>query len=360
MYSIQQSEADFLLSSYRYELPPERIAQHPGERGASRLLVLDRETGKRIHSHFSHLLEYLPKGTLLIANNSRVVPARMIGQRPSGGKMEFLLLTPMPLLEQHGEGDGWHCAEADGLIKPAKNARIGDHLVFGDDLRVEVLAKGEFGRHRVRLHWTGDIRALFESRGHLPLPPYITHKLQDKNRYQTVYAKHEGSAAAPTAGLHFTPELLEQVKEMGVNIAHVTLHVGLGTFRPVKVDDVEKHHMHSEFYIVDEDQAKLINDTKKNGGRVIAVGTTSCRTLESATGEDGIVKATSGWTEIFIYPGYRFKCIDALITNFHLPESTLLMLVSALAGKEKIMHAYEVAVQERYRFFSFGDAMFIS
>ena len=193
----------------------------------------------------------------------------------------------------------------------------------------------------------------------MPLPPYITHKLQDKNRYQTVYAKHEGSAAAPTAGLHFTPELLEQVKEMGVNIAHVTLHVGLGTFRPVKVDDVEKHHMHSEFYIVEEDQAKLINDTKKNGGRVIAVGTTSCRTLESATGEDGIVKATSGWTEIFIYPGYRFKCIDALITNFHLPESTLLMLVSALAGKEKIMHAYEVAVQERYRFFSFGDAMMI-
>ena len=194
----------------------------------------------------------------------------------------------------------------------------------------------------------------------MPLPPYITHKLQDKNRYQTVYAKNEGSAAAPTAGLHFTPELLEQVKEMGVQIAHVTLHVGLGTFRPVKVDDVEKHHMHSEFYIVEEDQAKLINDTKKNGGRVIAVGTTSCRTLESATGEDGIVKATSGWTEIFIYPGYQFKCIDALITNFHLPESTLLMLVSALAGKEKIMHAYEVAVQEKYRFFSFGDAMFIS
>ena len=204
MYSIQQSEADFLLSSYRYELPPERIAQHPGERGASRLLVLDRETGKRIHSHFSHLLEYLPKGTLLIANNSRVVPARMIGQRPSGGKMEFLLLTPMPLLEQHGEGDGWHCAEADGLIKPAKNARIGDHLVFGDDLRVEVLAKGEFGRHRVRLHWTGDIRALFESRGHLPLPPYIKREdtKDDRGTYQTVYARDDkaGSVAAPTAG----------------------------------------------------------------------------------------------------------------------------------------------------------------
>ena len=359
MYYIKQSEADFLLSSYRYELPPERIAQHPGERGASRLLVLDRDTGKRIHSHFSHLLEYLPKGTLLIANNSRVVPARMIGQRPSGGKMEFLLLTPMPLLEQHGEGDGWHCAEADGLIKPAKNARIGDHLVFGDDLRVEVLAKGEFGRHRVRLHWTGDIRALFESRGHLPLPPYITHKLQDKNRYQTVYAKHEGSAAAPTAGLHFTKELLQQVQDAGVKIAHVTLHVGLGTFRPVKVEDVTQHHMHSEFYVVEEDQAKLINDTKAAGGRVIAVGTTSCRTLESATGEDGILKAGSGWTEIFIYPGYRFKMIDGLITNFHLPESTLVMLVSALAGKEHIMAAYEEAVREKYRFFSFGDAMMI-
>ena len=216
------------------------------------------------------------------------------------------------------------------------------------------------GNRLIQFHYEGIFEEILDQLGEMPLPPYITHKLQDKNRYQTVYAKHEGSAAAPTAGLHFTPELLEQVKEMGVNIAHVTLHVGLGTFRPVKVDDVEKHHMHSEFYIVEEDQAKLINDTKKNGGRVIAVGTTSCRTLESATGEDGIVKATSGWTEIFIYPGYRFKCIDALITNFHLPESTLLMLVSALAGKEKIMHAYEVAVQERYRFFSFGDAMFIS
>ena len=215
------------------------------------------------------------------------------------------------------------------------------------------------GNRLIQFHYEGIFEEILDQLGEMPLPPYITHKLQDKNRYQTVYAKHEGSAAAPTAGLHFTPELLDQVKEMGVNIAHVTLHVGLGTFRPVKVDDVEKHHMHSEFYIVEEDQAKLINDTKKNGGRVIAVGTTSCRTLESATGEDGIVKETSGWTEIFIYPGYRFKCIDALITNFHLPESTLLMLVSALAGKEKIMHAYEVAVQERYRFFSFGDAMMI-
>ena len=223
----------------------------------------------------------------------------------------------------------------------------------------EIIDVVDEGNRLIQFHYEGIFEEILDQLGEMPLPPYITHKLQDKNRYQTVYAKHEGSAAAPTAGLHFTPELLEQVKEMGVNIAHVTLHVGLGTFRPVKVDDVEKHHMHSEFYIVEEDQAKLINDTKKNGGRVIAVGTTSCRTLESATGEDGIVKATSGWTEIFIYPGYRFKCIDALITNFHLPESTLLMLVSALAGKEKIMHAYEVAVQERYRFFSFGDAMMI-
>ena len=232
---------------------------------------------------------------------------------------------------------------------------------FGEGLLTgEIIDVVDEGNRLIQFHYEGIFEEILDQLGEMPLPPYITHKLQDKNRYQTVYAKHEGSAAAPTAGLHFTPELLEQVKEMGVNIAHVTLHVGLGTFRPVKVDDVEKHHMHSEFYIVEEDQAKLINDTKKNGGRVIAVGTTSCRTLESATGEDGIVKATSGWTEIFIYPGYRFKCIDALITNFHLPESTLLMLVSALAGKEKIMHAYEVAVQERYRFFSFGDAMFIS
>ena len=360
MYSIQQSEADFLLSSYRYELPPERIAQHPGERGASRLLVLDRDTGKRIHSHFSHLLEYLPKGTLLIANNSRVVPARMIGQRPSGGKMEFLLLTPMPLLEQHGEGDGWHCAEADGLIKPAKNARIGDHLVFGDDLRVEVLAKGEFGRHRVRLHWTGDIRALFESRGHLPLPPYIKAELQDQERYQTVYSRELGSAAAPTAGLHFTKELLQQVADMGVKIGYVTLHVGLGTFRPVKEDEIEDHPMHSEFCIIPEETARMVNETKANGGRVVCIGTTSCRTVESFADPDGTLRAQSGWTDIFIYPGYKFKCMDALVTNFHLPESTLIMLVSALAGREHILNAYKIAVENRYRFFSFGDAMFIA
>ena len=260
------------------------------------------------------------------------------------------------LLLKRRENDIWEC-----LVKPGKKARPGAVIDFGEGLLTgEIIDVVDEGNRLIQFHYEGIFEEILDQLGEMPLPPYITHKLQDKNRYQTVYAKHEGSAAAPTAGLHFTPELLEQVKEMGVNIAHVTLHVGLGTFRPVKVDDVEKHHMHSEFYIVEEDQAKLINDTKKNGGRVIAVGTTSCRTLESATGEDGIVKATSGWTEIFIYPGYRFKCIDALITNFHLPESTLLMLVSALAGKEKIMHAYEVAVQERYRFFSFGDAMFIS
>ena len=260
------------------------------------------------------------------------------------------------LLLKRRENDIWEC-----LVKPGKKARPGAVIDFGEGLLTgEIIDVVDEGNRLIQFHYEGIFEEILDQLGEMPLPPYITHKLKDKNRYQTVYAKHEGSAAAPTAGLHFTPELLEQVKEMGVNIAHVTLHVGLGTFRPVKVDDVEKHHMHSEFYIVEEDQAKLINATKKNGGRVIAVGTTSCRTLESATGEDGIVKATSGWTEIFIYPGYRFKCIDALITNFHLPESTLLMLVSALAGKEKIMHAYEVAVQERYRFFSFGDAMFIS
>ena len=283
-------------------------------------------------------------------NDTKVIPARLYGSKVgTDAAIEILLL-------KRRENDIW-----ETLVKPGKKCKVGTVISFGDGILTgEVVDIVDEGNRLIQFHYDGIFEEILDQFGEMPLPPYITHKLKDKNRYQTVYAKHEGSAAAPTAGLHFTPELLEQVKEMGVNIAHVTLHVGLGTFRPVKVDDVEKHHMHSEFYIVEEDQAKLINATKKNGGRVIAVGTTSCRTLESATGEDGIVKATSGWTEIFIYPGYRFKCIDALITNFHLPESTLLMLVSALAGKEKIMHAYEVAVQERYRFFSFGDAMFIS
>ena len=309
-------------ADFYYDLPQELIAQDPLEdRSSSRLMHLDKETGELEHTDFKHILNYLKPGDCLVVNDTKVIPARLYGhKKETGAVIDF------------GEG-----------------------LLTG-----EIIDVVDEGNRLIQFHYEGIFEEILDQLGEMPLPPYITHKLQDKNRYQTVYAKHEGSAAAPTAGLHFTPELLEQVKEMGVNIAHVTLHVGLGTFRPVKVDDVEKHHMHSEFYIVEEDQAKLINDTKKNGGRVIAVGTTSCRTLESATGEDGIVKATSGWTEIFIYPGYRFKCIDALITNFHLPESTLLMLVSALAGKEKIMHAYEVAVQERYRFFSFGDAMFIS
>ena len=269
-------------------------------------------------------------------------------QEETGALIEILLL-------KRRENDIWEC-----LVKPGKKARPGAKITFGNGiLKGEIIDVVDEGNRLIQFHYEGIFEEILDQLGEMPLPPYITHKLKDKNRYQTVYAKNEGSAAAPTAGLHFTKELLEKVKEKGVNIAHVTLHVGLGTFRPVKVDDVESHHMHSEFYIVEEDQAKLINDTKKAGKRVIAVGTTSCRTLESATGEDGILKSGSGWTEIFIYPGYHFKMIDALITNFHLPESTLVMLVSALAGKENIMHAYETAVQEKYRFFSFGDAMIL-
>ena len=338
-------------ADFYYDLPQELIAQDPLEdRSSSRLMHLDKETGELEHTDFKHILNFLKPGDCLVVNDTKVIPARLYGHKKvTGAVIEILLL-------KRRENDIWEC-----LVKPGKKARPGAVIDFGEGLLTgEIIDVVDEGNRLIQFHYEGIFEEILDQLGEMPLPPYITHKLKDKNRYQTVYAKHEGSAAAPTAGLHFTPELLEQVKEMGVNIAHVTLHVGLGTFRPVKVDDVEKHHMHSEFYIVEEDQAKLINATKKNGGRVIAVGTTSCRTLESATGEDGIVKATSGWTEIFIYPGYRFKCIDALITNFHLPESTLLMLVSALAGKEKIMHAYEVAVQERYRFFSFGDAMFIS
>ena len=338
------------VKDYDYDLPEELIAQDPLEdRSSSRLMVLDRKTGEVEHRHFTDILEYLHPGDCLVINNTKVIPARLFGvKEDTQAKIEVLLL-------KRKENDVW-----ETLVKPGKKAKPGTKIVFGDGLLTgEVIDVVEEGNRLIQFHYEGIFEEILDQLGQMPLPPYITHQLKDKNRYQTVYAKHEGSAAAPTAGLHFTKELLEQVKAKGVNIAHVTLHVGLGTFRPVKVDDVEQHHMHSEFYIVEEDQAKLINDTKKNGGRVIAVGTTSCRTLESATGEDGILKAGSGWTEIFIYPGYKFKMIDGLITNFHLPESTLVMLVSALAGKENIMHAYEVAVQERYRFFSFGDAMFI-
>ena len=337
-------------SDFYYDLPQELIAQDPLEdRSSSRLLHLDKETGAIEHTDFKHILQYLQPGDCLVINDTKVIPARLYGhKKETGAVIEILLL-------KRRENDIWEC-----LVKPGKKARPGAEIVFGDGILTgEIIDIVDEGNRLIQFHYDGIFEEILDQLGEMPLPPYITHKLQDKNRYQTVYAKNEGSAAAPTAGLHFTRELLAKVEEMGVSIAHVTLHVGLGTFRPVKVDDVEQHHMHSEFYVVEEDQARLINETKKNGGRVISVGTTSCRTLESAADEEGILHAGSGWTEIFIYPGYQFKIIDGLITNFHLPESTLLMLVSALAGKEKIMHAYEEAVKERYRFFSFGDAMII-
>lgn len=337
-------------SDFYFDLPKELIAQDPLEdRSSSRLLVLDRKTGAREHRIFRDIVEYLNPGDCLVINNTKVIPARLYGAKEgTQAKIEILLL-------KRREGDVW-----ETLVKPGKKAKPGTKISFGDGLLMgEVLDVMDEGNRLIKFTYDGIFEEILDQLGQMPLPPYITHQLKDKNRYQTVYAKHDGSAAAPTAGLHFTPELLRQIEEKGVKIAHVTLHVGLGTFRPVKVEDVTQHHMHSEYFFIEEDQAKLINDTKAAGGRVIAVGTTSCRTLESAVGEDGKLKATSGWTDIFIYPGYQFKVIDALITNFHLPESTLLMLVSALAGKENIMNAYEEAVKERYRFFSFGDAMFI-
>lgn len=337
-------------SDFYYDLPQELIAQDPLEdRSSSRLMHLDKVTGEVEHRHFREILEYLKPGDCLVINDTKVIPARLYGRKVgTDAAIEILLL-------KRKENDIW-----ETLVKPGKKCKPGTVISFGDGILTgEVIDVVEEGNRLIQFHYEGIFEEILDRLGEMPLPPYITHKLKDKDRYQTVYAKHEGSAAAPTAGLHFTKELLEQVEQMGVKIAHVTLHVGLGTFRPVKVEDVTQHHMHSEFYVVEEDQAKLINDAKASGHRVISVGTTSCRTLESATGEDGILKAGSGWTEIFIYPGYQFRMIDGLITNFHLPESTLLMLVSALAGKEHIMAAYEEAVRERYRFFSFGDAMFI-
>lgn len=337
-------------SDFYYDLPQELIAQDPLEdRSSSRLLHLSMKDGSVEHRHFTDILDYLKEGDCLVVNDTRVIPARLYGHKEeTGALIEILLL-------KRKENDIWEC-----LVKPGKKARPGAKLVFGDGiLKGEIIDVVEEGNRLIQFQYEGIFEEILDQLGEMPLPPYITHKLEDKNRYQTVYAKNDGSAATPTAGLHFTQELLQKVQEKGVKIAHVTLHVGLGTFRPVKVDDVENHHMHSEFYVVEEDQAKLINDTKKQGGRVISVGTTSCRTLESATDEDGVLHPGSGWTEIFIYPGYQFKMIDGLITNFHLPESTLMMLVSALAGKDRIMAAYEEAVKERYRFFSFGDAMFI-
>ena len=338
-------------SDFYYDLPQELIAQDPLEdRSSSRLLVLNRETGERRHCVFREIAEFLNPGDCLVVNNTKVIPARLMGvKEETGAGIEVLLL-------KRCEDNVW-----ETLVKPGKKARTGARISFGDGLLVgEVLEVVEEGNRRIRFTYEGIFEEILDRLGQMPLPPYITHQLKDKNRYQTVYARHEGSAAAPTAGLHFTPELLKEIEEKGVKLAHVTLHVGLGTFRPVKVEDVTQHHMHSEFYVVEEEQARLINETKATGGRVICVGTTSCRTLESAAGENGLLRAGSGWTDIFIYPGYRFQMMDALITNFHLPESTLLMLVSAFAGKEQVMAAYEEAVRERYRFFSFGDAMLIS
>lgn len=302
------------------------------------------------HRHFRDVLKYLKKGDCLVLNDTKVIPARLFGTKVgTDAKIEVLLL-------KRKSDNVW-----ETLVKPGKKMREGAEVSFGDGLlKGKVVGVVDEGNRLIQFEYDGIFEEILDQLGQMPLPPYITHQLQDKNRYQTVYAKHDGSAAAPTAGLHFTKELLEEIEAMGVKIAHVTLHVGLGTFRPVKVETIEEHHMHSEFYIVEEEEAKKINDTKKEGGRVICVGTTSCRTLESATGEDGILKAGSGWTQIFIYPGYKFKILDCLITNFHLPESTLVMLVSALAGKERVMAAYEEAVKERYRFFSFGDAMFVT
>ena len=337
-------------SDFYFDLPQELIAQDPLEdRSSSRLLVLDRETGKTEHHIFKDVIDYLNPGDCLVVNNTKVIPARLFGSKEgTEAKIEILLL-------KRKENDVW-----ETLVKPGKKAKPGTRISFGDGLLTgEVIDVVEEGNRLIKFTYDGIFEEILDQLGQMPLPPYITHQLKDKNRYQTVYAKHDGSAAAPTAGLHFTPELLEAIKAKGVNIAHVTLHVGLGTFRPVKVEDVTNHHMHSEFYIVEEDQAKLINETKQRGGKIVSVGTTSCRTLESATDEQGVLHAGSGWTDIFINPGYKFKMIDRLITNFHLPESTLLMLVSALAGKDKIMAAYEEAVKERYRFFSFGDAMMI-
>ena len=337
-------------SDFYYDLPEELIAQDPLEdRTASRLLVLDRQTGTVEHKIFSDVIDYLNKGDCLVINNTRVIPARLIGEKEgTGGKVEVLLL-------KRRANDVW-----ETLVKPGKKLRPGAKITFGDGrLRAEVLEVVEEGNRLVKFCYEGIFEEILDSLGEMPLPPYITHKLEDKEMYQTVYAKYDGSAAAPTAGLHFTKELLSKIEEKGIKIASITLHVGLGTFRPVKVDDVNNHHMHTEWYEVNAEAADIINETKRNGGRVICVGTTSCRTIESVADENGYMKAKTGETDIFIYPGYKFKVMDGLITNFHLPESTLVMLVSAFAGKENVLSAYETAVKEKYRFFSFGDAMIL-
>ena len=337
-------------SDFYFDLPKELIAQDPlADRASSRLLCLDKYTGATSHHVFREVVNYLKPGDCLVLNNTKVIPARLYGvKEDTGAAIEVLLL-------KRKEDNQW-----ETLVRPGKKCKPGTRLVFGEGLlHAQVLDVLEEGNRLIRFEYDGIFEEILDQLGEMPLPPYITHKLQDKNRYQTVYAKYEGSAAAPTAGLHFTKELLARIEEMGVKLAYVTLHVGLGTFRPVKEDNVLEHHMHSEFYQISKEAADTINETKANGGRVICVGTTSCRTIESAAAEDGTIRACSGWTDIFIYPGYQFKILDCLITNFHLPESTLVMLVSALAGREHVLTAYEEAIRQRYRFFSFGDAMFI-
>ena len=338
------------LKDFNYDLPEELIAQeHLEDRSSSRLMVLHKDTGRIEHKIFRDIIDYLNPGDCLVINDTKVIPARLMGiKEDTGAAIEVLLL-------KRNADDVWEC-----LVKPGKKARTGARIIFGEGLLVgEIVDVIEDGNRMIKFHYEGIFEEILDKLGQMPLPPYITHKLQDKNRYQTVYARNEGSAAAPTAGLHFTKELLEKIKEKGVNVVSITLHVGLGTFRPVKVDKIEEHHMHTETFNISKEAADTINRARAAGGRVIAVGTTSCRTLESAAADDGTIPARSGDTDIFIYPGYKFKAIDCLITNFHLPESTLIMLVSALAGRDNIMNAYETAVKERYRFFSFGDAMFI-
>lgn len=354
MENQTQNESQMIglrTSDYYFDLPEELIAQDPLEdRSSSRLLMLDRKSGEVQHNVFKNIIEYLKPGDCLVLNNTKVIPARLLGvKEDTGAAVEVLLL-------KRRENDVW-----ETLVKPGKKLRSGAKMVFGDGrLKAEVLEVVEEGNRLIKFYYEGIWEEVLDQLGEMPLPPYITHKLQDKNRYQTVYAKYEGSAAAPTAGLHFTNELLEQLKAKGIRLAYVTLHVGLGTFRPVKVDNVLEHHMHTEYYQVSQDAADMINETKKNGGRVICVGTTSCRTVESAADENGNMEECSGNTDIFIYPGYHFKVLDGLITNFHLPESTLVMLVSAFAGRDPVLAAYAEAIAEKYRFFSFGDAMFIA
>lgn len=337
-------------SDFNFELPEELIAQTPLERrDSSRLLTLDKNTGAVGHHHFYDLPDFLRPGDCLVLNDSRVLPARLIGHRPTGGTCEVLLLV------DRGEGC-WEC-----LVRPGKKLRTGAQIIFGQgQLTATIERELEDGKRLVQFHYQGIFLEILEELGKMPLPPYIKAELENQERYQTVYSKVVGSAAAPTAGLHFTPELLDNIQEMGVKVCYVTLHVGLGTFRPVKAEDIRDHEMHSEFCMISQETADIINETKRNGGRVICVGTTSCRTIESFAAEDGTMTQRSGWTNIFIYPGYRFKVLDALVTNFHLPQSTLIMLVSALAGHEHVLNAYQEAVKEKYRFFSFGDAMFIS